>query len=133
MKKFFTLAATALFIMTSCSGDDAAPVDNPDPGPTTPTQVRMQVKEMEVTPAGGATTVTKFEYDGRKLIKIIYGVNDFEEFYYGNHGVTYMKRTINGQISITLTFSILKEAEWKNESATYMKTITQHLLHILQL
>ena len=63
MKKFFVLAATALFIMTSCSSDDAQPT-NPD------TNTALLKKTVE-TYEDGSTHISNYNYNGNKLTSII--------------------------------------------------------------
>lgn len=60
MKKLFALAATALFIMTSCSSDDSTnPGTNPNLG---------LLKKLIETYDDGSSFTTDFNYNGNKLV-----------------------------------------------------------------
>jgi len=66
MKKLFTMAAIALFTMTSCSDDDAAPT-NPD----TPNPVTTLLKKTIETYEDGSTITRNYTYNGNKLVSMI--------------------------------------------------------------
>jgi len=65
MKKLLTMAAIALFTMTSCSEDDATPTDNTNPSNA------VLVKKIVTTGPEGVLTAL-YSYNGTKLSEINY-------------------------------------------------------------
>jgi hypothetical protein len=119
MKKFLTLAAIALFF--SCSEDGGEnPVlnDNQVITPNTPTLV----KEVKVVPITGNTIITKYEYDGRKIKKIIYSANEYYEFSYNEwDAVSRIEKKVNNALTEYSTF--------EHNSSDYIMTRTRYVLN----
>lgn len=105
MKKFFALAATALFILTSCSSDDAQPTN---PG-TNPDEGVLLKKSIETGPDGVITAI--YNYEGTKLLNITYSdgskdvytydsfmnvISDIEEYDENNNLVASSSFTYDG-------------------------------------
>lgn len=64
MKKIFSLAAIALFMLTSCSSDDdSSPVDNPGSG-------AILLKKTIAADQDGNELTTDYAYDGNKLTNV---------------------------------------------------------------
>lgn len=76
MKKFLTMAAVALFMMTSCSDDDSTSNDNP-------TTVVLLKKTIETDEFGEEWT-TNYFYEGTKLVKMSDPDGEQKFFYTGD-------------------------------------------------
>ena len=81
MKKTLSMAAIALFMMTaSCSSDDS----NETVNPSTET---VLLKKIVTTYEDGSTETGELSYEGNKLIKMVYGEEEYETFLYNNDGL----------------------------------------------
>jgi len=77
MKKIFTLAAIALFTLTSCS-------DNDSDATTTTEENVVLVKKIVVTDEEGTITQT-FTYDANKITNVVSSNGDEDKWYYDNN------------------------------------------------
>ncbi|KAF2519600.1 hypothetical protein E0W68_04450 [Flavobacterium salilacus subsp. salilacus] len=91
MKKVLTLAAIALFTMTSCSSDDDSPVTNPDEN------VVLLKKRISTDDIEGTIT-TLFNYDGNKLTSMVYDDGLIIEFTYDGDKVVEERILYNGEL-----------------------------------
>lgn len=85
MKKFFAMAATALFFMTSCSSDDAQPTNSG----TNPTVVLL--KKTVETYEDGTTFTTNYNYDGNKIVSMVDSEGNTTTFTYTGDLITEIK------------------------------------------
>ena len=80
MKKIFSMAAIALFMMTaSCSSDDSNETVNPENG---------LLKKMVITYEDGSIETDEFTYEGNKLTQITFGDGTYTKFLYNNDLLT---------------------------------------------
>lgn len=63
MKKIFTIAAIALFTITSCSDDDSTPTSNPDESAILPVKI--------IRTEDGEIITSDLTYNGTKLVSVI--------------------------------------------------------------
>lgn len=83
MKKIFALAATALFIMTSCSSDDAQP--------TNPGTNNALLKKTVETFEDGSTFTTNYNYNGNKIVSVTDSEGNIVNFTYTGDLITEVK------------------------------------------
>lgn len=77
MKKFLTLGALALFLMTSCSSDDSS--DSVDNGSTS-----VLLKKTIATDEDGYEYTTNYNYDGNKLTSVTDSEGSTMNLFYEN-------------------------------------------------
>lgn len=97
MKKIFTLAAVALFMMTSCSDDDNGST-NPAAGTILPTKIVENYGD-------GETFVSNYYYDGTKVIKITHNDGTEEQFTYTADRLSMIKYYEDGELVEEDTFT----------------------------
>lgn len=91
MKKVFSMAAIALFMMTSCSSDD----DNNPTNNTNP----VLVTQMTYIEDGDAPVTANYTYDGNKIIKVTYNDGTYEDYTYNsNNKITNIKTYDSGEV-----------------------------------
>lgn len=83
MKKIFALAAIALVLMTSCSGDDDSPNNNSD---------TVLLKKRVITNEDGFVNTFEYQYDGNRLTKMTMS-DDEEEIFNLNYTYSQDKLT----------------------------------------
>ncbi|GGB76597.1 hypothetical protein GCM10007424_15760 [Flavobacterium suaedae] len=89
MKKIFSMAAIALFTMTSCSDDDSSST-NPDSNLVLP-------KKM-VTIIDGETVTTDYTYNGNKLVSAVSTDGELQEYTYSGDKITECETSYNGAL-----------------------------------
>lgn len=107
MKKVLALAAIALLMFTSCSGDDTQT--------TTSAEGTTLLKKIISTSEDGTVTTTNYNYDGNKIISLI-NSNGTSSFYtYTGNMITKIKTTKNN----IATNETLIEYNSSNQKTSY--------------
>lgn len=86
MKKILAMAAIALFMMTSCSDEDAASDNN--------TETVLLKKTIQQSSEGTITSV--YTYDGTKLVKVTGTDSSTSEYFYTGEKLTRARHTGSG-------------------------------------
>jgi len=102
MKKFFTLAAIVLFMMTSCSSDDQTNnidnTDNNNPGDGT-----LLVKTIDVF--DGETVTANYSYDNNRLKLIDATDGSKTSYFYENDNLSKIEITYGTKLVLRWTFT----------------------------
>lgn len=101
MKKIFTLAAIALFTMTSCSDDSDSDTVT---GPGTSPSETVLLKKMIVTDSDGMTETTNYTYNGKKIVSESTN-GEYSEYTYEGNNITKLDIRQEGDFRITYTFT----------------------------
>lgn len=110
MKKFFAMAAIALFMMTSCSDDD----NTPETTTINPTEDITLLKKVIATSENGTVTTTNYTYNGNKIISQISSNGTSSVFTYTGNLITHVE-TIKNNI---LTYETTVEYNSSNQKTS---------------
>ncbi len=91
MKKFLTMAAIAMFMMTSCSDDDSNDNGNP------PTNTILLTKTIETDELGNQY-VSNYFYEGTKMVKITHNDGTEDNFTYSGDNLTTIEYSEDGEL-----------------------------------
>jgi hypothetical protein len=117
MKKIFALAATALFIMTSCSSDEATPTTN-NPG-TNPTD-NVLLKKIIFPRYDGVMVTSNYVYNGNKIVTETDSEGLVRTFTYNGNLISQIVETVDGNPFTDYTF------EYDGNGSLVTHTYTHH-------